>query len=470
MGFMGRTSFLVGALLCLLGFFANATAAVDLPDLVPLVKQLKPVVVNISTTQTLSSGKDRLSPDQFKNTPFDEFFRRFFERLPQGSRKTRSLGSGVIVDASGYILTNSHVVAKADGIQVRLSDDREFEAGVVGLDEKTDLALIRIKNAGALPVARLGDSDGAEVGSWVLAIGNPFGLQATVTAGIISAKGRVIGNGPYDNFLQTDAAINPGNSGGPLFNLDGAVIGINTAIFSRSGGNMGIGFAIPVNMAKSIMAQLKSHGRVTRGWLGVRIQIVTNELAQALALGKRRGALVASIEEGSPADKAGVKTGDVIVRFDGHEVGRMKELPAIVADTPVDKKVDMVVIRDGKSENLTVVVAEMKEIPAISTVGKSQADSLGLTVKKLTPALRERLKLDKETDGVVVTSVESGSGASEAGIRIGDLIAEINRKPIRKLSDFRLAVRKVAPGKTLLVLLIRKGDPLYLALKVPKKK
>lgn len=455
---------------CMMHLFASMAGAATLPDLVPLVKKLKPVVVNISSTHNPDETKLGLPPDSFGNRPLDDFFRRFFEQMPQESFKSRSLGSGVIIDSSGYILTNHHVVAEADVIQVRLPDEREFVAKVVGKDSKTDLALIRIEGAGTLPVARMGDSDKAEVGSWVVAIGNPFGLETTVTVGIISAKGRVIGNGPYDNFLQTDAAINPGNSGGPLFNLAGEVIGINTAIFSRSGGNMGIGFAIPVNMAKMVWGQLKTDGHVTRGWLGVRIQSVTRDLARALGLKKRHGALVASVETNSPAHAAGVKTGDVIVRFDGHAVDHMNELPAIVAKTPVGKKVSMAVIRAGNPRKLTVVVAKMKETSAKRTEEKGEASSFGATVRSLTPKLREQLGLDDEVQGVVVTSVKAGSRASEAGIHAKDVITEMNRKPVHDVAHFRKAIQAGKPGETLLILLLRGGDPLYLAIQVAEAK
>lgn len=459
-----------GAAVLLCVMVVSDALSVDFPDLVPLVKALKPVVVNISTTQNAKAGRDpSLPPDAFKDSPFDEFFRQFLERMPQQNFESKSLGSGVIIDADGSILTNNHVVESADEIQVRLADEREFSAKVVGRDAKTDLALIRIQGAGKLPVARLGDSEKAEVGSWVIAIGNPFGLEATVTSGIISAKGRMIGNGPYDNFLQTDAAINPGNSGGPLFNLAGDVIGINTAIFSRSGGNMGIGFATPINMAKSIVTQLKEHGRVTRGWLGVRIQGVTQELAQALGLEKREGALVASVENGSPAQKAGVESGDVIIRFDGKDVRQMKELPTIVAGTEVGKKVTMDVVRDKKQLTLQVVIALMDDEPAVAAASKDKGTSLGLTVQPLTPELKDSMKLEKDVQGVVVTEVEKGGVAAQAGVQRGDVVAEINRKPIRKLSDFLQATSKPKPGETLLVLLFRDGDPLFLAVHIPAK-
>ena len=442
--------------------------AASLPDLVPLVKRLKPVVVNISTVHTPENKTFDL-PETFSKQPLDDFFRRFFEQMPQGAFKTRSLGSGVIIDSSGYILTNNHVIADADDIQVRLPDEREFAAKVVGKDSKTDLALIRIEEAGTLPVAEMGDSDEAEVGSWVVAIGNPFGLEMTVTAGIISAKGRMIGSGPYDNFLQTDAAINPGNSGGPLFDLDGKVIGINTAIFSRSGGSMGIGFAIPVNMAKTILEQLKRDGRVTRGWLGVRIQSVTRELAQALGLERHHGALVASIEPNSPAQLAGVKAGDVIVRFDGQAVDQMKELPAIVAATPVGKTVAMDVVRHNRPLTLNIVVAELREEQDDGQALSSKGDKtslFGATVRALSPDLREQLALDAKVQGVVVTRIEPGSRAADAGIQPKDVITEIDRETVTSPADFRRIVRKSPPGKSLLVLLLRRGDPIYLAVQL----
>ena len=460
---------LAGSMLSLLAPLANAT---PLPDLVSLVKDLKPVVVNISSTQNPVQSKQRKSPpNNFGSLPLDEFFRHFFEQMPQESLKTRSLGSGVIIDPEGYILTNNHVIADADNIQVRLPDEREFVAEVVGKDSKTDLALIRIKGAGILPAAQMGDSDKAEVGSWVVAIGNPFGLETTVTAGIISAKGRIIGSGPYDNFLQTDAAINPGNSGGPLFNLEGKVIGINTAIFSKTGGSMGIGFAIPANMAKSVLLQLKSQGHVTRGWLGVRIQAVTQELAQALGLQKRHGALVASVEVGSPAATAGIKTGDVIIQFDGREVDHMNELPTIVAQTPIGKKVPMDIVRAQKPLTLYTVIAEMKEKSTPTTLATEKGDvqSFGLTVRALNPAISEQLGLDDAVHGVVVTNVESGSNAAEAGIQIRDVIIEINHKEVQNVDDFRQALRGVKPGGTLLVLLLRDGDPRYLVVPVTGK-
>ncbi len=415
---------------------AHPAFAIVQPDLVDLVKRLKPVVVNISTTQVQEAVNHKGMVNPFQGSPLEKFFEQFQQRMPQHRQESRSLGSGVIIDPAGFILTNNHVVGEADRITVRLADEREFEARIVGRDEKTDLALIRIKTEENLPVAKLGASDQAEVGSWVVAIGNPFGLDATVTAGIISAKGRVIGSGPYDNFIQTDAAINPGNSGGPLFNMQGKVIGINTAIFSRSGGNMGIGFAIPINLAKSIIPQLKTEGRVTRGWLGVRIQVISQQLAEALGLERKIGALVASVESGSPADAGGLKTGDVIVRFDGNPVERMRDLPALVAATPVGKTVQVDVVRDGANKRLPVRIAELRDDAAKPVTRKPGKTSwFGLDLRSLTPELRQRLEIPEEMAGVVVAGVEEGGRGQRAGLRQGDLIREVNRQPVKNLDD-----------------------------------
>ncbi|MEO5366950.1 MAG: DegQ family serine endoprotease [Magnetococcus sp. WYHC-3] len=447
------------------------------PDLVDLVRSLKPVVVNISAVEGHEDSDDqerrRPHDDMFGNTPFDELFKRFFEQMPEGDRHARSLGSGVIIDAQGYILTNNHVIGdEAAEVTVRLADEREFAAEVVGRDPKTDLALIRITVPTPLPVARLGNSDQAEVGSWVVAIGNPFGLEATVTAGIISAKGRSIGTGPYDDFIQTDAAINPGNSGGPLFNLAGEVIGINTAIFSRSGGNMGIGFAIPVNLAKGIVPQLKSKGKVTRGWLGVAIQPVTRELADALGLKSMEGALVARVDVDSPAHGAGVQASDVIVRFDGQPVRKMQDLPSLVATTEVGRLVPLQVLRGGRELELKVKVGELREGPQAAQQSDDAKDdaqravSLGMTVRPLQPDTREHLGLSQDIAGLLVTHVTAGSSAEQAGIKPGDVVAEVDRRRMSSLEDFRAATGKASPGHTLLMLIYRQGDALFVALPV----
>ena len=436
-----------------------------LPDFVPLAKKMRPVVVNISTTQ-MSEGR---GPQEFgspfgEEDPFNDFWRRFFGGpIPRGPQRQRSLGSGFIIDGDGSILTNNHVVENAQKIVVKLlGDEQEYEAKVIGRDAKTDIAVIKINAKTNLPAASFGDSDRLEVGEWVVAIGNPFGLDSTVTSGIVSAKGRHIGQGPYDNFIQTDASINPGNSGGPLMNLRGEVIGINTAIFSRTGGNMGIGFAIPINLAKELLPQLRGKGKVTRGYLGVLIQKVTPEIAESLGMDKGYGALVANVSKDGPAEKAGVKVGDVIVEFDGKEVRDSGDLPLIVARTPVDKKARMKVLRDKKEITLSVAVGELKEEEVVASVPEKGA--LGMTVQKVTPQIAESLGMDK-TDGVVVTDVEAGSAADEAGIRRGDVIVEIDRKPIRSIDEYKKSVTAIRKGKGVLFLVRRGESTLFLALK-----
>ena len=338
-----------------------------LPSFTELAKKLTPVAVNISTTKIFKGKKsmrqfeppgggrgDSGEADPYRDFFGDDFFRRFFGDMPQRDYKQQSLGSGFIIDKEGYILTNNHVVAGADAIKVKLASEKEYDAKIIGRDEKTDIALIKITKApNDLPVAVLGDSDRLEVGEWVMAIGNPFGLQETVTVGVVSAKSRTIGAGAYDDFIQTDASINPGNSGGPLFNLNGEVVGINTAIFSPSGGNIGIGFASPINMAKKIVKQLKEKGKVTRGWLGVIVQEVTPDLAKSFGLKEGKGALVADVEKGAPADVAGIKQGDVIVSFDGKTIAKMADLPLMVAETAVGKEVTITILREGSEKVFT---------------------------------------------------------------------------------------------------------------------
>ena len=436
-----------------------------LPDFVALAKRMKPVVVNISTTQVSESrGQQEFGSPFGDDDPFNDFWRRFFGGpMPRGGpQRQRSLGSGFIIDADGSILTNNHVVENAQKIVVKLSDDQEYEAKVVGRDAKTDIAIIKIDAKAALTAASLGDSDHLDVGEWVVAIGNPFGLDSTVTSGIVSAKGRHIGQGPYDNFIQTDASINPGNSGGPLINLRGEVIGINTAIFSRTGGNMGIGFAIPINLAKEVLPQLRGKGKVTRGYLGVLIQKVTPEIAESLGMDRGYGALVANVSKDGPADKAGVKVGDVIVEFDGKEVKDSGDLPIIVARTAVDKKIRMKVLRDKKELTLNVAVGELKDEEVVASV--PEKGELGMTVQRLTPQLAENLGLDK-TDGVVVTAVEPGSAADEAGVRRGDVIVEVDRKPVRGVEEYRKAIAGSRKGRGVLFLVRRGESTLFLALK-----
>jgi serine protease Do len=455
----GRAVNLIGE-----GGNSDSRVGVQLPDFVALAKKLKPIVVNISSTQV----SEAQGPQEFGNPfgeddPFNDFWRRFFGGpVPRGPQRQRSLGSGFIIDADGSILTNNHVVENAQKIVVKLADEQEYEAKVIGRDPKTDIAVIRINAKTSLPVAALGDSDRLEVGEWVVAIGNPFGLDSTVTSGIVSAKGRHIGQGPYDNFIQTDASINPGNSGGPLINLKGEVIGINTAIFSRSGTNIGIGFAIPINLVKELLPQLRGKGRVTRGYLGVLIQKVTPDIAESLGMDKGSGALVANVSKDGPAERAGVKVGDVIVEFDGKEIKDSGDLPIIVARTPVDKKVRMKVLRDKKEVVLTVSVGELKEEEVAAAV--PEKGELGMTVQRLTPQIAESLGLEK-TDGVVVTAVEPGSAADEAGIRRGDVILEVDRKAIRNLDEYKKSIAGIRKGKGVLFLVRRGESTLFLALK-----
>jgi len=434
------------------------------PDFVALSKKLRPAVVNISATQ-VGSGQQSMPNPFGDEDPFGEFWRRFFgDPFPRGPSRQRSMGSGFIVDRDGYILTNNHVVENGQSIVVRLSDGSEFEAKIVGRDAKTDIAVIKIDVARKLPVVLLGNSGDLEVGEWVLAIGNPFGLEHTVTSGIVSAKGRRIGAGPYDNFIQTDASINPGNSGGPLINLSGEVVGVNTAIFSRTGGNIGIGFAIPINLVKELLPQLKKSGKVTRGWLGVVIQKVTPEIAESLGMERAHGALVANVSQGGPAERAGVEVGDVIVDFDGTAVRESNDLPRIVARTPVGKSVRVDVLRNGRTRTVAVKIGELKDDEVLASA-RNEGD-FGLTVQALTPQLADRLGFER-AEGVVVTAVEPGSPASEAGMRRSDVIVEIDRKPIRKLSDFRDALKNIKKGKGVLFLVRREETTLFLALKSP---
>jgi serine protease Do len=455
----GRAVNLIGE-----GSNPDSRANIQLPDFVALAKKMKPIVVNISSTQVSEShGAQEFGNPFGEDDPFNDFWRRFFGGpVPRGPQRQRSLGSGFIIDADGSILTNNHVVENAQKIVVKLADDQEYEAKVVGRDSKTDIAVIKINAKTSLAAASLGDSDHLEVGEWVVAIGNPFGLDSTVTSGIVSAKGRHIGQGPYDNFIQTDASINPGNSGGPLINLRGEEIGINTAIFSRSGTNIGIGFAIPINLVKELLPQLRGKGKVTRGYLGVLIQKVTPDIAESLGMEKGYGALVANVSKDGPAEKAGVKVGDVIVEFDGKEIKDSGDLPIIVARTPVDKKVRMKVLRDKKEVLLNVAVGELKEEEVAATV--PEKGELGLTVQRLTPQIAESLGLEK-ADGVVVTAVEPGSAADEAGIRRGDVILEVDRKPIRNLEEYRKSITGIRKGKGVLFLVRRGESTLFLALK-----
>jgi serine protease Do len=434
----------------------------EAPAWVEIAEAVKSAVVNISTTR---DPRPRARRPFRPGDPFYEFFERFFEMperfLDIPPRPVRSLGSGFVINPDGYLVTNNHVVEGASEITVKLGDGREFPARIVGRDSKTDLALLKI-DASGLPVVPLGDSSKLRPGEPVMAIGNPFGLEQTVTTGIVSATSRVIGGGPYDDFIQTDASINPGNSGGPLINLRGEAIGINTAIFTRSGGSIGIGFAIPINLAKPILTQLAETGAVTRGWLGLAIQQLTPPLAQAFELSDSDGAVVTSVVEGSPAMKAGLRAGDVIVEYDGRRLAGFSDLPRLVATTPVGKEVTLVIIRDGKRVTLTATIARLEEPAPVAMAGEDTQSSLGLAGQTLTPELARELGLQEE-HGVVIRGVKNGSPAAKAGIRPGDVIVEVNRKRIANVQDMRRELEEQPEGVPTLMLVRRNGRSIYVA-------
>ena len=443
-----------------------------------LVEKLSPSVVNISTTQEVKTSGNRRQdvpvPQFPPGSPFEEFFKEFFERQDRDrgergergdrgpTRRATSLGSGFIIDSAGIVVTNNHVIAEADEIRVTLNDDTTFDADIVGRDPKTDLAVLRIKAPGPLAAVGWGDSNKSRVGDWILAIGNPYGLENTVTVGIISARGRVINAGPYDDFLQTDASINRGNSGGPMFNVDGRVIGINTAIFSPSGGSVGIGFAIPAALAKPLIDQLIEYGRPRRGWLGVRIQTVTDEIAEGLGLDEAKGALVAGVTEDGPAKGAGIEPGDVILTFDSKDVVEMRKLPRLVAETKIGKEVAVEVWRKGKMVMLGVVLGELPEddqkvasiAPTAPKAATESLEALGLTLSAMSDELREEHSLGEAIKGVVVAAVTPDSPAAEKGIREGDVIVEVSQEEVGTPGDVIAKVRKVQDSNRKSVLLL----------------
>ena len=428
-------------------------------DFASLAKKIGPMVVNVSTVQMRKAAENLPGSE---GDPLSQFWQRFFGgRIPHGAQRQSGLGSGFIIDRDGTILTNYHVVEGADKITVTLSDGHTFPAKVLGQDPKTDIATIKIDARQDLPAVTLGDSDRLEVGEWVMAIGNPFGLDHTVTAGIVSAKGRHIGDGPYEDFIQTDASINPGNSGGPLINLRGEVVGINTAIFSGSGGNIGIGFAIPTNLVKDLLPQLKAKGKVVRGFLGTTVQKMTPDLAESMGLKQATGALVAEVAKNGPAERAGIKTGDVIVTFNGKEIRDSADLALQVARLAPGKEVQIKIIREGKELTIPVTVGEFKEKEVVAS---GETGELGLTVETVTPEVAERLGLER-AEGVVITAVTPGSAADDAGLQTGDIIAEINRHPVRTMADFRKETATAAKGKSVLLLVRRGQGSLFLALK-----
>jgi serine protease Do len=425
-----------------------------------LASKLSPTVVNVKVTKI---EKTVFQNPEMHGGQFDDFFKRFFKGRPQmpDSHRRHGAGSGVIISKDGYVLTNNHVVDSAKEVTVTLADREEFEAKVIGRDPKTDLAVLKIETNEHLPSAALGDSEGLRVGDWVVAIGNPFGLSHTVTSGIVSAKGRVIGAGPYDDFIQTDASINPGNSGGPLFNLKGEVVGINTAIIAHG---QGIGFAIPVNTAKPLIPQLVSTGKITRGYLGVNIQTITSDLAKALDVEKRDGALVADVVSGSPAEKAGIQRGDIIIAYNGEKVKDSRDLPAKVAATPVNEKAAVTVLREGKEQELTVKVGRLEsEEMASADTAKSSEGKWGLKLHNLDAQIGERMGIEADS-GVVVVGVEPGSPAQEAGLRRGDVIIEVNRKPVDSVDDIKKNIGDAKDKDHLLLLVQRQNGKFFVPL------
>ncbi len=474
-------------LVVMLSFGVTARAEGRTPEtFAPLAEKLLPGVVNISTTQTLQNkGQQQMQIPQFPpGSPFEEFFKDFFDRQGQDPnappRKATSLGSGFIIDGSGYIVTNNHVIEGADEITVILQDDTNLKAELVGTDQRTDLALLKLKDKPSkrLPQVAWGDSDAMHVGDWVVAIGNPFGLGGTVTQGIISARSRDIGGDSYGDFLQTDAAINRGNSGGPLFNMNGEVIGINTAIFSQSGGSVGIGFAIPSNLAKSVVAQIRQGGKVRRGYLGVQIQSVTPDLADSLGIPGTHGVLVGVVNPDTPAGRAGVQPGDVILTFDGKEVHDSKALQRAVAETAIDKKVAVTLIRKQERKTVQVAVGELKDEAQVASTGPKteKADpgtgqvieGVGVSVQAISPQLRSQFSLNDNTKGVVITKVPPTGAAAALRLKPGDVIVEVGQEPVTSPNDVAAKVKKAkdAGQKALLLLVDKQGDLQFLALPI----
>jgi len=471
-------------------------AARSAPDsFADLAVKLLPAVVNVSSTQTMTAknipgGGGPEMPMFPPGSPFEQFFKDFLNRnrpgqggndQPRPERRAQSLGSGFIIDSSGYVVTNNHVIEGADEVSVTLQDNTTLKAEIVGRDESGDIALLKVKTDKQLPTVDFGDSSQMRVGDWVLAIDNPFGLGGSVTAGIVSARGRDIHQGQYDDFIQTDAAINRGNSGGPLFNMDGQVIGINTAIFSPSGGSIGIGFSIPSNMAKNIVMQLKEYGHPRRGWLGVKIQQVTPDIAESLGLKDAAGAMVAGVTDGGPADKAKIHAGDIILKFDGKDVKEMHNLPRIVADSDVGKQVPVVLWRDGKEVTLQTTLAERPadaQLAAVDPGAKPDATQptdiagLGLKVAPLNQDLRDKFQLNGDQKGVVITDVAPNTAAADRGLKPGDLIMEVQQSAVSSPADIQKQVEaaRKADRKFVLLFIQREGGTQYVPLSLSKGK
>jgi len=433
-----------------------------------LAQKAKPGVVNIRTVKIVKGG-GRVFRHFFgkpfgNNDQFKDFLEPFMKQDPQQEFKQRSLGSGFVIDRDGYIVTNNHVVENADQIKVKLANKKEFDAKIVGRDPKTDLAIIKIAASSDLVPLKIGDSDALKVGTWVVAIGSPFGLEQTVTAGIVSAKGRIIGSGPYDDFIQTDASINPGNSGGPLLNMKGEVVGINTAIIASG---QGIGFAIPINLADGIIAQLKASGEVTRGWLGVGIQDLTPELAEYYKVKDKKGVLITHVFEGDPADKGGIKVKDIIIKIDGKPVSSARELSGTIAGIAVGKKAAIVLIRDSKEKTVYIKIAKRQDDKSLVKKETKSSDELGLMASELTPETARQLGYDENENGVIITNVQQGSKGELAGIRPGDLIKEINRRPVLTLNDYQEKMQKIKKGE-IIHLLIKRSRIGFIVIKITK--
>lgn len=474
---MNRPPLLSTVLLVLLGLALTTTSARELPDFTTLVAENGPAVVNISTQQSSRPSRaplGRSMPDIPPDSPLYDFFRRFFgedgEPIPDDGTQARSLGSGFIISSDGYVLTNAHVVESADEIVVRTSDRREFIAQLVGTDKRSDIALLKLDATG-MPTAKIGTARDLKVGEWVLAIGSPFGFEHSATAGIISAMGRSLPSENYVPFIQTDVAINPGNSGGPLFNLDGEVIGVNSQIYSRTGGFMGLSFAIPIDVAMNVVEQLRTKGRVSRGWLGVLIQDVTRELAETFGMDQPRGALVAQVLKGSPGEQAGIQAGDVILSFDGKPVPTSSALPPLVGVSPVGEPAKVEVLRRGKLREIEVMIGELPEEEEIVRTGPVPSEPrspnrIGLIVDDLSAEEREQLGV--EQGGVLVEGIESGP-AERAGVRTGDVILMLDNQPVDGTKQFRELLDRLEPGRSVAALVQRGDGRMFFAIRIPRE-
>lgn len=482
----GRVNTTGAFLLGLLAVFALVlsalpAAAKSAPEsFADLAEKLLPSVVNISSTQVVREDRGPQAPQLPEGSPFGDSFREFFNRNQGAPRRATSLGSGFIISTDGLVVTNNHVIDGADEITVTLSDDTQHRAELVGRDPKTDLALLRIDADRVLPAVPFGDSTKSRVGDWVVAIGNPFGLGGTVTAGIISARQRDINQGPYDSFIQTDASINRGNSGGPMFNMDGEVIGVNTAIFSPTGGSVGVGFSVPSSIVSRVISQLQQFGQTRRGWLGVRIQTVTDEIAESIGLDGTRGALVSSVTDKGPAEAGGIKAGDVILSFDSKPVDSMRELPRIVAETDIGKSVPVEVWRDERQQTVAIKIGELEEeVPVLASTGprgnavepeEAAIDDLGVSVTSITDEMRQQFNLPNELQGVVITAVEPNSAAAEKSLRPGDVIVEVSQEEVKTPGQIAEKIREArdADRSSVLLKINRNGDRRFVAVRINK--